>query len=196
MFILDEFEDEDDEEYMPGEVINATDVLELGKKRGNNELNDGSVVKQSSLDDGLVQQPTMSYERIALNSNVTNDIDSIPKESESAMQQTQYSNVEQDMQRIRFENEIAANVEHESRPIEEPIRSNQTQNFSNPAMEHQSIYINVGQSTELNAHASNQQIVDTQTVSQSLMSPNETIIQAPTGKHLKNKSYLYLMLYL
>lgn len=186
MFIPDEFEDED--EYMPGEVINATDVLELGKKRGNNELNDGSVVKQSSLDDGLVQQPTMSYERIALSSNVTNDIDSIPKESETAMQQTQYSNVEQDMQRIRFENEITANVEHESRPIEEPIRSNQTQNFSTPAMEHQSIYINVGQSTD--AHASNQQIVDTQTVSQSLMSPNETIIQAPTGKHLKNKSYL------
>lgn len=189
MFISDEFEDED--EYMPGEVINATDVLELGKKRGNNELNDGSVVKQSSLDDGLVQQPTMSYERIALSSNVINDIDSIPKESETAMQQqTQYSNVEQDMQRIRFENEIAANVEHESRPIEEPIRSNQTQNFSTPAMEHQTIYINVGQPTELNAHASNQQIVDTQTVSQSLMSPNETIIQAPTGKHLKNKSYL------
>lgn len=174
MIILDEFEDEDDEEYMPGEVINAADVLELGKKRVNNELNDGSVVKQSSLDDGLVQQPTISYERIGLSSNVTNDIDSIPKESESAMQQTQYSNVEPDMQRIRFENEIVANVEHDNRPIEEPIRSN----------------INVGQSTELNAHASNQQIVDTQTVSQSLMSPNETIIQAPTGKHLRNQSYL------
>lgn len=153
LYFADEGEDEDDdgEIYTPGEMINATDVLELGKKRV--EMSDGNVAKQSSLDDGLNHQPTMSYEHNVHNSNLPNDIDSIPKEPENVNQHIQYSNVDQpEMQsNIRYENEIVANIEHDNRPIEEPIRS------------------------------------DTQTVPQSLISPNETMIQqVPSGKNRRN----------
>lgn len=101
-------EDDDGEEYILGEVINAKDVLELGKKR--EQSSDGSVAKQASIDDESTQ-PTSSYDRSLNSANPSsNEIEIIPQDVEHSMQQPmQYSNVESNLQSGSHEGEIVQN---------------------------------------------------------------------------------------
>lgn len=181
----DEVEEEDDEleEYIPGEMINAVDVLELGKKRGNIESNDSGLVQQSSLDDASI--PTVSYDQNTLNT-IVSEIDSIPKDHDNAMQQVQYSNVEQDMSIARNDNEFIVNsiqIENEIRIIDDSIRTQQ----SSLPVEQQPMRTTVGSSTDVGAHINAQQMVaqDNHLGPQDHVSPNEVVLQVQPGKQLE-----------
>lgn len=112
MFIVSATEEDDEcEEYIPGEVINAKDVLELGRKRetaNESSSGDGSgggsgnVAKQSSLDDESNQasRATMSYDHSISSANplsmeIESSSSSVAKDVErSVATPIHYSNVE------------------------------------------------------------------------------------------------------
>lgn len=152
----EESEEEDEcEEYIPGEVINAKDVLELGRKRETNQTSDGSSAKQSSYDDESTQPPTSYDQSISSANPSSNEIEMIHKVTES-MTTIQY---ESEMHVGSHENDHIQMVQAEHQVVQD--------------VHQQTICVNVD-----NHH----QIAANQHPQQSLMSPNNMRYQEMSGK--------------
>lgn len=184
-------EDDECEEYTPGEVINAKDVLELGRKRDTNQSSDGSAAKLSSLDDESSQPPT-SYDQSISSANPSSiEIEMVHQVGggdNSMPTSIQYSNVEAKIQSGSNASDIMQNsipmIHTENQMAQETFHGTRIQDHHSMSMDQQSICVNID---------NNQQIINRndQNAPQNLMSPNDIRLQEMPGKYRETFFYYF-----